>query len=52
MIEKPNRSPSKRQYPTLYERAVPIALVVITVAIVVLLLIIMAVVLRAAPGVG
>lgn len=52
MIENSNRSPSKRRYPALYERAVPIALVVIAMAIVVLLVVIVVVVLRAAPGIG
>ena len=52
MNEKLDRSPSKRRYPTLYERGVPIALTVIAAAIIVLMLVIVVVVLRMAPGIA
>ena len=43
-------APNKRQYPAAYERAVPIALVLITLAIVILLGIILVVALGLYPG--
>ncbi len=48
-VKKP---PQKRQYPPLYERAVPIALGIVAVAIVTLLLIIFVVALGLFPGAG
>ena len=47
-----SNGPPKRQYPILYERAVPIALAIIVFAIVILLLIIFIVVLGLFPGIG
>jgi hypothetical protein len=49
MVKKP---PQKRQYPPLYERAVPIALGIVVFAIVTLLLVIFGVVLGLFPGAG
>jgi hypothetical protein len=50
MNGKGNDKTPKRQYPPLYERAIPIALGIIIVAIVVLLFIIVAVALGLFPG--
>jgi hypothetical protein len=47
-----SKGPPKRQYPHLYERAVPIALGIVVFAIVILLLIIFGVVLGLFPGAG
>ncbi len=43
---------SKRQYPPLYEKGVPIALGIIVVAIIVLLIVIFGVALGLIPGTG
>ena len=48
--ESKDEAPNKRQYPAAYERAVPIALVLITLAIVILLGIILVVALGLYPG--
>lgn len=45
-----SRTPSRRQYPAVYEKAVPIALALIALAIVVLLGIILVVALGVYPG--
>lgn len=50
MDEKDNQMPPKRQYPPLYEKAVPIALGIIVMVIVVLLIIIVGVALGLFPG--
>ena len=47
-----SKGPPKRQYPLLYERAVPIALGIVVFVIVILLLIIFSVVLGLFPGAG
>ena len=50
MVDKdPERQP-KRRYPPLYERVVPVALILIAVAILVVLIIIFGVVLGLFPG--
>ena len=51
MHDKDNHTPPKRQYPPFYEKAVPIALGIISVVIIVLLLIIIGVALGLFPGV-
>jgi len=43
MSKNDNRSPAERRYPPIYEKAIPIALVIITVAILALFVIIVAV---------
>jgi hypothetical protein len=43
MSNNDNRSHTERKYPPIYEKAIPIALVIITVAIVALFLLIVAV---------
>ncbi len=48
--ESKNNVPNKRQYPAAYEKAVPIALVLIALAIVILLGIILVVALGLYPG--
>lgn len=45
-----NEAPTKRQYPAAYEKAVPIALALITLAIVILLGVILVVALGLYPG--
>ncbi|MGD1997000.1 MAG: hypothetical protein PVH62_09540 [Anaerolineae bacterium] len=45
-------TPQKRQYPTLYEKGVPVALGIIAIAIVLLLLVIVGVALGLLPGGG
>jgi hypothetical protein len=50
MTSKNQDRPSSRQYPSFYEKAVPIALGVIAIAIVVLLLVILGVALGFFPG--
>jgi len=52
MPGKGNDKPPKRQYPAFYEKAVPIALVVIVLGLVVLLLIVLAVFAGLVPGGG
>jgi hypothetical protein len=47
-----SKEPQKRQYPPLYERAVPIALGIVAFAIVTLLLIIFGLALGLFPGAG
>ena len=42
--------PPRRQYPAFYEKAVPVALILIALAVVVLLLVILVVVLGLFPG--
>jgi hypothetical protein len=44
------RSPSKRNYPSLYERVIPIALTFIAVSIAALMMVVVLVVLRMVPG--
>lgn len=48
----PRRPSPKRRYPSLYERAVPIALGIIVLFIIVLLVIIVGVALGLFPGMG
>ena len=48
--ESSNEVPTRRQYPAAYEKAVPIALVLIALAIVILLGIILVVALGLYPG--
>lgn len=50
MTDSPKGDPSKRQYPPIYEKIVPIALILIAVIILVLLLIIAGVALGLFPG--
>jgi hypothetical protein len=52
MNDREDRSSPRREYPSFYEKAVPIALGIIAVAVVVLLFIILAVALRLFPGAG
>ncbi|NOZ28910.1 MAG: hypothetical protein GXP39_12785 [Chloroflexi bacterium] len=52
MEKKDQRNSSKRQYPPVYEKIVPIALGIIVVAIIVLLLIAISVILGIFPGSG
>ena len=49
---KNNRTPRRRQYPTFYEKAVPVALGIIFIAIIVLLLIIIGMALGLFPRGG
>lgn len=46
----PNQPPPKRKYPFFYEKAVPIALVIVFVAILILLIVIFAVFFHLLPG--
>ncbi len=50
MSNKDNSTPTKRQYPPIYEKAVPIVLALIAIGFVVLLVVIFAVVLGLFPG--
>jgi hypothetical protein len=50
MQHREPKSPSKRQYPPFFERAVPIALVMIAVAIGILLIVVLGVLLGLFPG--
>jgi hypothetical protein len=52
MPEEDKHTPPKRQYPPFYEKAVPIALVIIVFIILALLLIIFGVALDLFPGGG
>ncbi len=52
MNDERKRTPSKRQYPPFYEKAIPIAVGVIVVIIVILLIIIVGVALGLFPGTG
>jgi hypothetical protein len=48
--KKDDTPPTKRQYPPLYERIIPIALIIIAIAIAILLLITVGVVVGVFPG--
>ena len=50
MSEEEKTAPSERQYPPIYEKLVPIALVVIVALVIILLLIILGVALGLLPG--
>jgi hypothetical protein len=52
MDDREHKDSPRREYPSFYEKAVPIALGIIVVAIVVLLFIILAVALGLFPGTG
>jgi hypothetical protein len=49
-MTKDDKEPRRRQYPPLYEKAVPVALVIIGIVIVVLVLVIFGVILGVFPG--
>ena len=51
-VTDPSRKKRSRQYPPLYEKLVPVALVLIAVVIVILLLIVAGVILGVFPGIG
>jgi hypothetical protein len=51
-VTDPSRKKRPRQYPPLYEKLVPVALVVIAIVIVVLLLIVAGVIFGFFPGIG
>lgn len=48
----PSRKKRSRQYPPLYEKLVPVALVLIAIVIVILLLIVAGVIFGVFPGIG
>ncbi|MCL7454173.1 MAG: hypothetical protein M8467_14110 [Anaerolineae bacterium] len=50
MPERPEKSSTRREYPGIYEKAVPIALGIVAAAIAILLLVILAVALGLFPG--
>ena len=50
MPDQKEGGPPRRQYPAFYEKAVPIALILIVLAVVVLLLVVLVVVLGLCPG--
>jgi hypothetical protein len=50
-VKQDNREPPKRRYPAFWEKAMPIALVVIILAIVLLLVVVFAVATGLLPGV-
>jgi hypothetical protein len=52
MNDRKNNPPPKHEYPSLYEKVIPIAVGIIVFAIVILLLIIVGVVTGLLPGAG
>jgi hypothetical protein len=52
MQDREHKTSPKREYPPIYEKLVPIALLIIVVAIVILLIVVLGVLLGLFPGAG